>query len=90
MTFEPDKADKWISLIGRVITPLGVILLLFLNTQYATKSELRQVQDDLRSVETAIKLLIEQNKVNGRQDSVLSDHDQRIRELETTIAKMGG
>jgi hypothetical protein len=79
---DPNNADRWLSIAGRIVTPLGVLALLWLNTQYATKSELRQVQDDLRGVETAIKLLIEQNKVNDRQDSVLIDHENRLRELE--------
>jgi hypothetical protein len=82
MPVDPNNADRWLSIAGRIVTPLGIIALLWLNTQYATKSELRQVQDDLRGVETAIKLLIEQNKVNDRQDSVLVDHENRLRTLE--------
>jgi len=92
----PKQMSEWMGLIARVITPIGVVALLFLNTQYATKDDLQSVQRSQHSInvemtelKTAVTLLIEQQKQNARQDHAIREIENRLRECELTIAKGG-
>jgi len=71
---------------GTVITPLGVILLLLLQTQFVSRKEFTDTSEKLDSrvmkIEIALVQLVEQNKVNDRQDTQINDHEHRLRELE--------
>jgi len=71
---------------GTIITPVGVCVLLLLQTQFVSRKEFGEVVDKLggrvESIEKVLVQMAEANKVNDRQDLELSDHERRIRELE--------
>jgi len=75
-----------ISKFGTIITPVGICLLLLLQTQFVSRKEFSDTSEKLDSrvqkIEIALVQLVEQNKVNDRQDVEISDHEHRIRELE--------
>jgi hypothetical protein len=71
---------------GTIITPVGICLLLLLQTQFVSRKEFADTSKELdgrvQKIEIALVQLVEQNKVNDRQDVELADHEHRIRELE--------
>jgi hypothetical protein len=72
--------------VGALITPVGICILLLLQTQFVSRKEFSDTSEKLdgrvQKIEIALVQLVEQNKVNDRQDVELSDHEHRIRELE--------
>jgi len=77
-----DSAAKF----GTIITPIGVILILLLQTQFVGRKEFQDTSERLDSrvqkMEIALVQLVEQNKVNDRQDLQIVDHERRLREME--------
>ena len=71
---------------GTIITPVGVCLLLLLQTQFVSRKEFadtsRELDSRVQKIEIALVQLVEQNKVNDRQDTQINDHEHRLRELE--------
>jgi hypothetical protein len=72
--------------LGTIVTPLGIILILLLQTQFVSRKEFTDTSEKLDSrvmkIEIALVQLVEQNKVNDRQDLQINDHEHRLRELE--------
>lgn len=89
MTTEQTIKDlnAWLTLVGRFITPTGIILLLLLQTQFASVDEVREAQAQIVKLETAVTLLIEQQKQNERQDVALAELSNRLRGLEIKVAE---
>lgn len=71
---------------GSVITPVGICVLLLLQTQFVSRKEFSESYEKTTSrVEAIEKVLVqmnEANKINDRQDIELADHEARIRNLE--------
>lgn len=74
--------NRWIELIYKVGTPLGLAALFFLKTQFATKDDLSLLAARLDRLETAVLVMTEQNKVSERQQRQIDDHEARVRLLE--------
>ena len=72
----------WIDLVFKVGTPLGLAALFYLKSSFATHDEVANVADRVGKVETALRVMVEQNRVNDRQDESICDHEQRLRSLE--------
>lgn len=87
-TTTAQNLNEVIKLSGSVITAIGVVALLFLNSQYATKEEVEHLRNDQREMHTAIILLVEQNKINAIQDRRIDAIADRIREIEQKLAGM--
>ena len=72
--------------VGALVTPVGVCVLLLLQTQFVSRKEFSDTSEKLdnrvQKIEIALVQLVEQNKVNDRQDVEIADHEHRIRELE--------
>jgi hypothetical protein len=77
-----DSFSKW----GSFLTPFGIVLLLVLQSQFVSRKEFTDSYDkmDIRvqKIEIALVQLVEQNKINDRQDVIALDHEKRIRDLE--------
>lgn len=77
-----DNVSKW----GSFLTPFGIVLLLVLQAQFVGRKEFvdatEKMDGRVQRVEIALVQLVEQNKVNDRQDMQLADHEKRLRELE--------
>jgi len=71
---------------GTIVTPVGICLLLLLQTQFVSRKEFADTSEKLdtrvQRIEIALVQLVEQNKVNDRQDVEINDHEQRLRTLE--------
>lgn len=72
----------WIDLLWKVGTPLGLFALFYLKSSFATHDEVANVGRRVADVESAIRVMVEQNKVNDRQDEQLRDHEGRLRVVE--------
>ena len=74
--------------IGNLITPVGIAILLILQAQFVSRKDFEAVIEKMdgrmQHQEIAIAQIVEQNKVNDRQDTQILDHERRIRELERT------
>ncbi len=87
MSIQPKEANEWIALIGRVVTPLGIVALIFLQTQFASKTEVKELKSQTQKLETAVTLLVEQQKRMDSYDRKLEVFSDRLRQLEVLIAK---
>jgi hypothetical protein len=77
-----ETLSRWVDLIFKVGTPLGFAALFYLKGTFATHESVAKVADRIANVETALTLIIEQNKTNERQDKRIDDHETRLRALE--------
>ena len=81
------KAYVLVDIAYKVITPLALAALFFLKSQFVTKDQYEKdrvfQQEQMHQIQTTLKLMAEQNRVNDRQDAQLVDHEQRIRVLES-------
>ena len=75
-----DFAAKIAAFIGPFA--LGAALL-WLNANFVSRAEFEKMSERLSKVETAIVLLIEQQKSVDREARRIDDHEQRIRALES-------
>lgn len=77
-----DSVARW----GAFLTPVGMVILLALQVQFVSRKEFQEethaLDNRLQHVEIALVQLVEQNKVNDRQDVMLTDHENRLRALE--------
>ena len=76
------RAYVLVDILYKVGTPCALAALFFLKSQFVTKAEYVNDMQRLTQIETTLKLMAEQNRVNDRQDVILSDHEQRLRNAE--------
>ena len=72
----------YLELLARIITPVGVVLLLALQTQFVTRGEFEATNARLDKIEQVLIRMERGAEVDVRHDSILSDHETRIRTLE--------
>lgn len=77
------KAFTFFDIVFKVGTPLGLALVAWMGSKFATQAELNVVQTQVNEIQKVLAVMVEQNKVNQRQDSTLADHETRLRDLET-------
>lgn len=68
--------------IYRAIVVAGLAALAWLNSNYVTRAEFDQTRVTIAGIERTLAIMVEQNKVNDRQDTALQDHEVRLRTLE--------
>lgn len=69
--------------IAALVGPFAIgAAMLWLNANFVSRVEFEKMSERLAKVETAIVLLIEQQKAVDRQDKRIDDHEQRLRVLE--------
>ena len=77
-----DSISKW----GTFVTPLGIIMVLVFQAQFVSRNEFTLASEKMdgrvQKMELALVQLVEQNKVNDRQDIQIIDHEKRLRDLE--------
>ena len=79
---EPAKWQGVVDTLFKVGTPLGLALVAWMGSKFATRAELQALQGQVSEIEKVIAVIVEQNKVNQRQDDTLADHEERLRALE--------
>jgi hypothetical protein len=72
----------YLEMLARIVTPVGVILLLALQTQFVTRSEFETANARLDKMEQVLIRMERGAEVDMRHDSILADHETRIRSLE--------
>jgi hypothetical protein len=80
------NVSKFIDTISRLITPLGVVFILILQSQFVSRKEFEISSDKITGrIEKIEQLLIRMEsgaEIDKRHDNLLLDHEQRIRSLE--------
>lgn len=71
--------------IYRMLVLLGLLVIGWLNQNYASRAEVHLLGERVQGIETALKVMAESAKVNDRQDANLVDHENRLRTLEHKI-----
>ena len=84
----PQPLVKTFEAIGqftRLITPLGVVALLFLQTQFVGKGEFATGMERVKKMEEVLIRMEAQAATDIRHDHELEDHEQRLRALTEKI-----
>jgi len=80
-----NKLDAF-SKIGSIVTPVGVALVLLLQTQFVSRKEFSDASEKLsgrvENIEKVLVQMAEAAKQNDRQDAQLLDHERRLRDVE--------
>lgn len=71
--------------IARLITPLGVLALLVLQTQFVGRTEFATGMERIKKVEEVLIRMEAQAATDLRHDAVLSDHELRLRALSDKL-----
>jgi len=79
-----DRISAW----ARLLTPAGVIIMLYLTSTFATKEEMKLIQEDIHNIDTSIQLLLEWNKHNKQQDEIIQEMGRKIHSLELKIVAL--
>jgi len=76
------KVHAFFDIMFKIGTPLGLLLVAWMGSQFATKSEVSDLKIKVSDIEKVLAVMVETNRVNDRQDDILDDHELRIRKLE--------
>lgn len=68
--------------IARIITPLGILVLLVLQGQFVTRAEFHKHIEKVERLEQVLIRMEKGAEADARHDSTLADHELRIRVLE--------
>ncbi len=89
MTDPTTRKQSWLDIggkVGAVITPLGVLVLLLLQSQFESRKDYiddsAKLNGRVESIEKILVQMAEASKINDRQESELADHENRLRSLE--------
>lgn len=77
-----ETASKIAALLGPFVIGAAV---LWLNANFVSRAEFEKMSERIGKLDTAIILLIEQQKSDDRQDKRIDDHESRLRVLESRI-----
>jgi len=76
------KVHAFFDIMFKIGTPLGLLLVAWMGSQFATKTEVKNLQGKVSDIEKVLAVMVESNRVNDRQDEDIDDHESRIRKLE--------
>lgn len=86
MTDKTDKKlNKWDTII-KIATALLVMVVIVLQSNYATKDEIYEIKVDIAKITTSVALLAEQQKQDDRQDKSIEALETKVQELEVNMA----
>jgi len=75
----------------KLATPVGVVIMLWLQSQFVTRAEFfnssERVDIRLSKIETVLIRMEAGAEADRRHDALLADHENRIRIIERTIPK---
>ena len=76
------KVHAFFDIMFKIGTPLGLVLVAWMGSQFATKNEVDDLKGKVSEIEKVLAVMVETNRVNDRQDQDIEDHERRIRALE--------
>lgn len=81
-----DNFNKSLDTAAKLAAPVGVAVMLFLQTQFVTRSEFLRIQEKtdarLSKIEEVLIRMESAAETDRRHDRQLSDHEDRLRGLE--------
>lgn len=76
------RVHAFFDIMFKIGTPLGLVLVAWMGSQFATKNEVDDLKGKVSEIEKVLAVMVETNRVNDRQDQDIEDHERRIRALE--------
>lgn len=76
------RVHAFFDIMFKIGTPLGLVLVAWMGSQFATKNEVDELKGKVSEIEKILAVMVETNRINERQDEVIADHESRIRKLE--------
>ena len=81
-----DNINKTVDLAAKLAAPIGVVIMLWLQTQFVTRVEFLKIQERtdarLTKIEEVLIRMESASEVDRRHDNTLADHESRLRSLE--------
>lgn len=83
-----ENLNKTIDTAAKLAAPIGVAIMLYLQTQFVTRVEFSKAYEKtdsrLTKIEEVLIRMEASAEVDRRHDNILADHEDRIRNLERT------
>lgn len=81
-----ENLNKTVDLAAKLAAPVGVVIMLWLQTQFVTRVEFLKIQERtdarLTKIEEVLIRMESASEVDRRHDNTLADHESRLRNLE--------
>jgi hypothetical protein len=88
-----DRASTVIGILGAIGGITAAVAVLWLQSNFLTRTEfelhkkdtfelIQKMEKNLNAIEKTLAVMVEADKHNSRQDALLQDHEQRLRQLE--------
>jgi hypothetical protein len=86
-----ENLNKTIDTTAKLAAPVGVVIMLWLQSQFVTRVEFSKAYDKtdsrLTKIEEVLIRMEASAEVDRRHDNTLSDHEGRIRAIERGFTK---
>ena len=86
-----ERINKSLDVGLKLATPVGVVIMLWLQSQFVTRSEFsnssERVDTRLSKIETVLIRMEAGAEADKRHDVMLTDHETRLRAIERTMPK---
>jgi Skp family chaperone for outer membrane proteins len=88
-----DRVSSLIGVLGAIGGITAAVAVLWLQSNFLTRTEfdehrketyelIQKMEKNLSAIEKTLAVMVEADKHNSRQDTILQDHEQRLRSLE--------
>jgi hypothetical protein len=86
-----ENINKTIDTAAKLAAPVGVVIMLWLQSQFVTRVEFSKAYDKtdsrLTKIEEVLIRMEASAEVDRRHDDILADHEGRIRAIEKGVPK---
>jgi hypothetical protein len=84
-----ENINKTLDMAAKLAAPIGVIIMLWLQSQFVTRMEFvkanEKTESRLTKIEEVLIRMESSSEVDRRHDNLLADHESRIRVIEKSI-----
>jgi hypothetical protein len=77
-----EDVNKAIDVVAKLAAPVGVIVMIWLQSQFVTRVEFQKIDDRISKIEQVLIRMEANAEVDKRHAIILADHEQRIRGIE--------
>ena len=77
-----EDINKGIDVVAKLAAPIGVIIMIWLQSQFVTRVEFQKIDERISKIEQVLIRMEANAEVDKRHDIILADHEQRIRGIE--------
>lgn len=86
-----ENLNKTIDTAAKLAAPIGVAIMLYLQTQFVTRVEFSKAYEKtdsrLTKIEEVLIRMEASAEVDRRHDNLLNDHESRLRAIEKGVAR---